>query len=71
MQPATASSYGWRWFKWVAACATVAALAPRASHLFEVNTLAIWAMMVVLWGGTAFALGWTYGKFRLRGRSER
>ena len=71
MQIQAARSYEWRWFEWVAICTTVAALAPRASHLLEINTLAIWVLMVALCGGAAFVLGHAYGRFKIRGRAQR
>ena len=67
----TPLSFAWRWFRWAALCATVAALAPRASHLLEVNTLAIWILLVVLSGGIFFMLGYLYGRFKLRAQVRR
>ena len=64
----TPRTYAWRWCKWVSLCATAAALAPRASHLFEINTLAIWVLMLILWGGLAFVSGYVYGWFKQRRR---
>lgn len=66
----TPFSFAWRWFCWIVLAATVAALAPRASRLFELNTLAVWVLLVVLWGGLAFVLGYGYGCFKLRGRTR-
>ena len=61
----TTKTIAWRWCRWGVLCATAAALAPRASHLFDINTLAIWVLLAVVGGGLGFVLGYAYGRFKL------
>ena len=66
----TAGAQGQRWFAWMATVSTMMFLPSLLYLPFRIDTLAKWIIIGFgLYGGLAFAVGWTYGKFRFRGQS--
>lgn len=64
--PETAESF-WRarkWAAWVVAMLTIALLTRVFNRGFDIDRFAAWVLGVVVWGGLAFALGWTWTRVK-------
>lgn len=58
---ASSVDLGRKWFSWMAIIVSFATLPSFFRH-FDANSIAIWLINLVFYGGLAFAAGWVYGK---------
>lgn len=61
-QAVTPIQIGRKWFAWMAMIATFTAL-PRFVQTLDVLAFINWLVVLVFYGGLAFAVGWLYGRF--------
>lgn len=61
-KPASPLDLARKWFAWMAVLVSFATL-PPFFRLFDVNSIAMWVIALVFYGGLAFGAGWLYGKF--------
>lgn len=61
-KPESAVDYGRKWLAWMVVIGTFSTLPSFFSH-FDADSFARWVIVLVFYGGIAFAAGWVYGKF--------
>lgn len=61
-EPKSAFDYARKWLAWGLALASIVQL-PKFFHHLDVNSFAVWVLLVAVVGSVAFLLGWLYGRF--------